>query len=411
MRSIIRLFGMCLLLLLAMNTGRICLPTANGLDNPIGFTFLDKDVEIKRLKEALDEKDLATKLWAIRRLGKHPQSVSGPILLEQFNKPMSEDTLTLRCAIIYCFSQMEYQEAIPQLLQVIKMDLSKYGWTPPELFRDELKELREHGNVKKEKDGSSPIPDSTAPTLKERLVNTRKKMLESYNQKLNWGLLHLRTMQFLGKFKVKESSEDIYRLVTAKETPVAYLAVDTLKLINDQKIIELLTKDSIIYWQPHLRERVIYTMTELATPYRKADECKGTEWLKKSLFRLVAEEVNRPGQSNDCLIKALNIMDMLGEPNCRIYDFASENNLMKEFTGLTNLLKANDPEIMFYDHDLLIKFIKDEMLMKAMYSIFSDVLKPLPMLITTTPSAAPESAPKPEMKPETPAPAQEEKPK
>jgi hypothetical protein len=370
--------------------------TPGGTD---GFASINMETEIKRLKEALDEKDLATKLWAIRRLGKHPQSVSGPIFLEQFNKPISEDTLAIRCAIIYCFSQMEYQAAIPQLLQIIKMDLSKYGWTPPEFFRDELKELREHGNVKKEKDGSSPIPDATAPTLKDRMLNTRKKMLENYNQKLNWGLLHLRTMQLLGKFNVKESSEDLYRLITAKEIPIAYLSVDTLKLIDDQKIIELLTKDSIIYWQPHLRERVIYTMTELTAPYRKPEEYKGTEWLKKSLFKLVAEEVNKPGQSNDCLIKVLNIMDMLSNPSCQIYDFSSENNLMKEFTGLTNLLKANDPEVMFYDHDLLIKFIKDEMLMRAMYNIFSDALKLPPVIITPTPSFTPETAPKPEMPP------------
>jgi len=407
MKNLIKLLGVVCLLLLVMSISQINLPVANVLDNPVGLASIDMETEIKRLKEALDEKDLATKLWAIRRLGKYPQSVSGPILLEQFDKSLSEDALAVRCAIIYCFSQMEYQPAIPQLLQLVKMDLSKYGWTQPEFFRDELKELREHGNVKKEKDGSSLMPDSMAPTLKERMINTRKKMLESYSQKLNWGLLHIRTMQLLGKFRVKESGEDIYRLITAKEIPVAYLAVDTLKLIDDPKIIELLTKDSIIYWPPHLRERVIYTMTELSAPYRKTEECKGTEWLKKSLFKLVAEEVNKPGQSNDCLIKALNIMDMLSNPNCQVYDFASENNLMKEFTGLTNLLKANDPEIMLYDHDLLIKFIKDEMLMKAMYNIFSDALKPPPVIITPTPSFTPEIPPKPEMPP----PAEKEKQK
>ena len=409
MKNLIRLLCMLSLLLLTMSVNQVNLPMAKGLDRPVGFASIDMETEIKRLKEALDEKDLSTKLWAIRRLGKHPQSVSGPILLEQFNKPMSEDTLAVRCAIIYCFSQMEYQAAIPQLLQIIKMDLSKYGWTSPELFRNELKELRENGNVKKEKDGSSPIPDATAPTLKERMLNTRKKMLESYSQKLNWGLLHLRTMQLLGKFKVKEASEDLYGIVTAKEIPIAYLSVDTLKLIDDQKIIELLTKNSIIYWQPYLCEWVIYAMTELTSPYRKIEECKGTEWLKKSLFKLVAEEVNKSGQSNDCLIKALNIMDMLSNPNCQIYDFSSENNLMKEFTGLTNLLKANDPEIMLYDHDLLIKFIKDEMMMKAMYNIFSDALKPLQVIITLTPSFTPETMPKPEIKPETPPPAEKEK--
>lgn len=407
MKNLIKLLGVVCLLLLVMSISQINLPVANVLDNPVGLASIDMETEIKRLKEALDEKDLATKLWAIRRLGKYPQSVSGPILLGQFDKSLSEDALAVRCAIIYCFSQMEYQPAIPQLLQLVKMDLSKYGWTQPEFFRDELKELREHGNVKKEKDGSSSMPDSMAPTLKERMINTRKKMLESYSQKLNWGLLHIRTMQLLGKFRVKESGEDIYRLITAKEIPVAYLAVDTLKLIDDPKIIELLTKDSIIYWPPHLRERVIYTMTELSAPYRKTEECKGTEWLKKSLFKLVAEEVNKPGQSNDCLIKALNIMDMLSNPDCQVYDFAPENNLMKEFTGLTNLLKANDPEIMLYDHDLLIKFIKDEMLMKAMYNIFSDALKPPPVIITPTPSFTPEIPPKPEMPP----PAEKEKQK
>ena len=411
MKNRIKLLGVVCLFLLVISTSQVNLPVAKGLDNPVGFASIDMETEMKRLKEALDEKDLATKLWAIRRLGKHPQSVSGPILLEQFDKSLSEDALAVRCAIIYCFSQMEYQPAIPQLLQILKMDLSKYGWTPPEFFRDELKELREHGNVKKEKDGSSPMPGSMAPTLKERMINTRKKMLESYSQKLNWGLLHIRTMHLLGKFRVKESGEDIYRLITAKEIPVAYLAVDTLKLINDPKIIELLTKDSIGYWQPHLRERVIYAMTELTAPYRKTEEYKGTEWLKKSLFKLVAEEVNKSGQSNDCLIRALNIMDMLSNPNCQIYDFSSENNLMKEFTDLTNLLKTNDPEIMLYDHDLLIKFIRDEMLMKAMYNIFSDALKPPQVIITPTPSFTPETTPKPEIKPETSPPAEKEKQK
>lgn len=407
MRIFIRLLcGICLILLVVGNS-QIISAIVKGLDSSVGFTAIDMETEIKRLKEALDEKDLATKLWAIRRLGKHPQSVSGPILLEQFNKPISENTLTMRCAIIYCFSQMEYQPAIPQLIQILKMDLSKYGWTPPEFFKDELKELREQGSVKKEKDGSSPIPVSTAPNLRERLANTRRKMLESYSQKLNWGLLHLRTMQLLGKFKVKESGEDFYRLITTKEIPIAYLSIDTLKLINDPQIIELLTKDSIVYWQSHLRERVIYTMTELTAPYRKSEECKGTEWLKKSLFKLVAEEVNKPGQSNDCLIKALNIMDMLSNPNCQIYDFSSENNLMKEFTDLTNLLKANDPEIMLYDHDLLIKFIREEMMMRAMYNIFSDALKPPTVIITSTPSVTPETAPKPETLP----PADKEKQK
>lgn len=373
-------------------------PAAKESDSQVKISPVGVENELKRLKEALNEKDLTTKLWALRRLAKHPAYVSGPILLEQFNRLLTEDTLAMRCVIVYCFGQMEYQPAIPQLVQALKMDLSKYGWTPPEVFQEDLAEQRRMANVKKDKAGDSSIPSDTPANRRERIINARQQMLVNYNQKLNWGLLHIRIMQIMGKSKVKEASDELYRLITAKEIPIAYLSIDTLKLINDPKIIETLTNNSIIYWQPHLRERVIYTMTELSCPYRKAEDYESTEWLKKSLFKLVAEEVNKPGQSNICLIKALNIMDMLSKPNCQIYDFSSENNLMKEFTDLTNLLKANDPEIMLYDHDLLIKFIRDEMLMKALYNIFSDVLKPPVPIIIQTPSSTlpPETAPKTE---------------
>jgi hypothetical protein len=350
--------------------------------------LLDTNSEIERIKEALGEKDLPTKIWAIRSLAKYPHSISGPLLMEQFNKRLSEDTLTIRCVVVYCLGQMEYLPAIPQLVQLLKMDLDKYGWTSPEVFKEELDEVRKLAG-EKDKDGQPIITPS--PKLRERIANTRQKMLQNYNQKLNWGLLHIRTMQVLGKFKTKEATDELYRLITAKEIPLSYLAIDTLKLINDPKVIELLTKDSIIYWQPQFRERVIYTITELTSPYRKSIPYEGTEWLKKSLFNLIAEEVNKADQSNDRLIKALNIMDLLSRPNCQIYDFSSENNLMKEFTDLTNLLKNKNSEIMLYDHDLLIKFIKDEMLMKALYNIFGDALRPAATIITPTPSYTPDT--------------------
>ncbi|MFH1230361.1 MAG: hypothetical protein V1709_02570, partial [Planctomycetota bacterium] len=57
------------------------------------FSRLDTDSEIQRLKEALNEKNLQTKLWAVRSLAKYPQSLSGPLLMEQFDKYISEDTL------------------------------------------------------------------------------------------------------------------------------------------------------------------------------------------------------------------------------------------------------------------------------------------------------------------------------
>jgi hypothetical protein len=370
-------------------------PQAVWGDSPLikegisGRVFSETDSEIKRLKEALNEKDLATKIWAIRSLVKYPPALSGPLLLDEFNKRLSEDTLNIRCVIVYCLGQMEYTPAIPQLVQILKMDLDKYGWTPPELFKEELEDLRKLCGGKKDND---PV---LAPNLRERLANTRQKMLENYNQKLNWGLLHIRTMQVLGKFKSKEATDELYRLITTKEIPLSYLAIDTLKLTNDPKVIELLTKDSIIYWQPQFRERLIYTITELTSPYYKNSTHEGTEWLKKSLFKLITDELNRAGQSNDRMVRTLNIMDLLSRPNCQIYDFSSENNLIKEFTDLTNLLKNNNPEIMFYDHDLLIKFIKDEMLMKALYNVFSDALKPSQVIITLTPSYTPE-APKSE---------------
>ncbi|MFH1226367.1 MAG: hypothetical protein V1701_00510 [Planctomycetota bacterium] len=362
-------------------------------------TVTDVDAEILRLKEALNERDLPIKLWAIRSLAKYQQSLCGPILLEQFERPMSEDTLIIRCAIVYCFYQMEYRPAIPQLVQLLKMDLTKYGWPSPEVAKEQLDEFRRIGAIKKDSNPTKKDTDkkdndpSLGTNLREQLENARRNMLMSYEQKLNWGLLYIRTMQTLGRLRAKEASDELYRLTTTPEIPISYMAVDTLKLVDDQKILDLLTKNSLLYWRSQFREQAIYTITEVNSPYRKKVPYEGSEWLRKSLFKLVVDAINVPGQSNDCTIKALNMMDILSKPNCQIYDFTSENNLIKEFMDMTNGFKRNNPEVMLYDYDLIIKFIKDEMMMRALYNIFGDVLKPPPVIVIQTPSVPLEQVP------------------
>jgi hypothetical protein len=418
MRYYITLLCLAGLFLSLINSSPAEPPVVKEPDKQVKSSPTDADAELKRLKEVLqDERDVATKLWILRRLATYPAHISGPILLEQLNKSMVKNTLVMRCAIVYCLGQIDYQPAIPQMVEALRLNLSKYGWTPPEVFKEELVELRRLSDVKKdEKDGkySTPSPSLTPADRRERLATARQRLLENYEQKLNWGLLHLRIMKIVGKFKAKDATDELHKLIITNEIPISYMAIDTLKLIDDPKAIETLNKNSALYceWEPYRRERVIYAMTELSCPYRKPEEYEGTEWLKKSLFKLIANEINRPGQSNICLIKALNIMDMLSKPICQIYDFSSENNLMKEFTDLTNLLKGNDPEIMLYDHDLLIKFIREEMLMKALYNTFDDVLKPSPVIIITpssTPPSEPPTKTEPTPKTEPSAPADNKK--
>jgi len=354
-----------------------------------GRELTRQESEIKRLKEALTEPELATKLWALRCLARYPAAVSCPVMLEQFQKPMTEDTIVLRCAIVYAFGQMQELSitATNQIVQLLTMDLAKYGWTPPEVFKKELDDFRKNTSGKKDND------PELARIHRERITESRQKMLENYNQKLNWGLLHLRTMQVVGKYKCQDAGDELHKLITAKELPIVYKAIDTLKLLNNFDLNEKLTKNSINYWQPECRAQVIYAISELSSPYGRNTPSDGSEWLKKCTFRLVADEVTKAGQTNDRLVKALNIMDILSQPDCRIYDFASETNLMKEFTDLTNMFKANNPEIMLYDYDLIIKFIKDEMLMRALYNIHGDILKPPAVIITTTPGSVPQPEP------------------
>ncbi|MDI6732464.1 MAG: hypothetical protein QME51_00485 [Planctomycetota bacterium] len=348
-----------------------------------------QEMEIQRLKEALNQKDLATRLWALRSLAKYPASISIPVLLEQFARPMAEDTIALRCAVVYCFSQMEIlpTEARDILVGLLKKDLNSYGWVQPEVFEEELKELRgKTGSAppRAEQGGGGDEGASLSASRRERIQNVRAKLLENYDQKLNWGLLHLRTMQTMDKFKCQQSSDELYRLITVKEMPIAVVAIDTLKTLNNPQVFEKLAKNPILYWLPEARGWVSYAITELSFPYTRQSPREGTEWLKKCLYRLVAVEVTKPGQTNDKLIKALNIMDILSRESCQVYDFTGENNLMREFMDLVNMLKRDNPEIMLYDHDLIIKYIKDEMLMRAMYNIYGNVLKPPPMIIVPT---------------------------
>jgi aryl carrier-like protein len=388
MKHILRLFVFITILLNGMNV----------------HASIDLESELKRLKESLESPNLKTKLWAVRRLARHPAWISGPILLEEFKKPITQNTLIVRCAIVYCFGQMEYTVSIPQLVELLKMDLSSYGWTEPEVFKEELKGFR------RGKDSSAPggpggpggrrDNPSALDRRSELIANTRQKMLENYEQKLNWGLLHIRTMQVIGKFKAKEASDELHKLMIATAVPLSLIAADTMKLIKDPKSEELLLKG---VWQSYWWSQLLYVMTELTSSYDKNLQYDGTEWIKKSIFQLISDELDRPGQTSEGLIKALNIMDLLGKPKCEIYDFSSEVNIMKEFVEFTSMLKGNDPEIMLFDYDLIIRFIRDEVKMKALNNIFSDILKPSPVIIVPTPSHDTPVEPKPEVTPKQPS--------
>lgn len=322
--------------------------------------------QMERFQEALKEKDETIRIWAVRGLAKYPSSISGPILLKQLRE---DNYLSVRLVIVYSLGEVNYKEAIPDLINILKGRLCDYILLkPPEFYQEKLNEIRRRIKDKRN----------------EEIAETRSQMLESYNQKLQLGLLYIHTMQVLGKFKSKEATEEIYRLLFDTSVPIAYSAIDVLKMINDPKAIELLSKGKLSYWDPPYRERLTFALTELNTPYNQPRPCKGTEWILKSIFMLSKAEVERPGQSDACLRKVLNIMRLLTDSSCTPYKFSGEDNLMMEFISLANLLKGNNPEIMLYDYDLLIQFIKDEMQTRALYQTFQDVLKPQPQIAVPT---------------------------
>jgi hypothetical protein len=356
-------------------------PETTAKSKPPEFDAEKVAKQIERLKQAIKERDKETRLWAIRSLAKYPPSTSGPILLEQLR---NETYLDIRCVIVYSLSETEYKEAIPDLVSILKTKLNDYKITPPEVYQEELKKLR--GEIPAR--GTQDISPEDLPAFKrlqKPMAEIRQQMLESYNQKLNLGLLHIRTMQALGKFKSKEATDELYHLIFTPSIPIAYLAIDTLKLINDPKAIKLLSTGQLGDWEKQYRERINFALTELNTPYSQSRSRKGTEWILKSMFMLAQAEVDKPGQSVTTLMKALTITMLLSNPAGNLYNFSSEDNLMMEFINLANLLKGNNPEIMLYDYDLLIKYIKDEMLTRALYQTFQDVLKPPLSILVPTP--------------------------
>jgi len=364
--------------------------------------------QIERLQDALKEKDESIRIWAIRAIAKYPEHISGPLLLKQLKE---ENNLAVRCVIVYSLGELEYKEAIPDLINVLKSSLCDYtSLKPPEVYQEKLTDLRKrlmsvdqqnekraimsNGRLTKEQKQRALeelMSRTTAASVEKQreIAEITSQMLESYKQKLNLGLLYIYTMQALSKFKCKEATKEVYRLLFDPSVPLAYAAIDTLKVINDPKAIELLSHGNLIDWDPSCHERLSFALTELNVPYSQSRPRKGTEWILKSIFMLSKAEFERPGQSNDLVMKALNIMRLLSDPACTPYKFSGEvnDNLMTEFIDLTNLLKANNPEAMLYDYDILIQFIKNEMQKRALYQTFQDVLKPPPQLAVPTPGS------------------------
>ncbi len=337
--------------------------------------------QIDRLKQALEEKEKSTRIWAVRSLTKYPSSISGPILLKRLK---DETDLAIRCAIVHSLDKIKYWEAERDLVFILKTKLKDYNIRPPEYYQQELEKLRKGIRDTDE----TPKKPKELRGIQKRIAETRKSMLQSYDQKLNLGLLYFRTMEALGQIKSQEATEELYRLVFHTSIPVAYMAMDTLKIINDPKATDLMAKGKLRDWEEEHRERINFALTELTTPYNRLNPHKGTEWILKSIYMLTQSEVNKPVQTSDRLMKTFTIMILLSNPKCNLYNFSDEDNLMIEFIDLANALKGNNPEIMLYDYDLLIKYIKDEILTRALYQTFGDVLKPPPPILI--PSDTPE---------------------
>ncbi len=278
-------------------------------------------------------------------------------------------------------------------------NLKAKGRQPNQSHKDYQKQLKalqkQYQNLQKQADDiDKQIKDLESATedVRNKLTETDQEIkqtqvdiAESSKQKTNLDLVYLRSIEALGKMRTIDEAaiNRLYNLIFTDNIPVAFMAIDALKLINDSQIITLLAREKLSDPTHTAFKRASLALTELSAPYHDPADRSGSEWIAKSVLTLLSQKLAKQPNNNSAItMKMLQIIKHLQRPEIVIDDPKQELNWSIEFINVVNSIIQKET---YFEYTLLVRFIKDDIVTRALNRTFHDVLKPTSPTKTNSP--------------------------